>query len=160
MSVVEHRDVYETPETRAETRVASSRIVVSPGQVIACVLGLVLAIVGAIAVARSGVDSSLNVPMVRAAGFNQSAMVGLGELVLGLLLILSALSYEGRGFIVAIGVIMVISGVVIGAAGPTILRDLGTVHGTGWALMVGGIIAIFAGSLGRIVKTRQTVTSI
>jgi hypothetical protein len=160
MSVVEHRDVYETPETHAETRVASSRVVVSPGQVIAGVLGLVLAIVGAIAVARSGVDSTLNVPMVRAAGFNQSAMVGLGELVLGLLLILSALSYEGRGFIVAIGVIMVIGGVVIGAAGPTILRDLGTVHGTGWALMVGGIIAIFAGSLGRIVKTRQTVTSV
>ena len=160
MSVVEHRDVYETPEARAETRVASSRVVVSPGQVIAGVLGLVIAIVGAIAVARSGVDSSLNVPMVRAAGFNQSAMVGLGELVLGLLLILSALSYEGRGFIVAIGVLMVIGGVVIGAAGPTILRDLGTVHGTGWALMVGGIIAIFAGSLGRIVKTRQTVTSV
>jgi hypothetical protein len=160
MSVVEHRDVYETPEVRAETRVASSRIVVSPGQVIAGVLGLVLAIVGAIAVARGGVDSSLNVPMVRAAGFNQSAMVGLGELVLGLLLILAALSYEGRGFIVAIGVLMVIGGVVIGAAGPTILRDLGTVHGTGWALMVGGIIAIFAGSLGRIVKTRQTVTSV
>jgi hypothetical protein len=159
MSVVEHRDVYETPEARAETRVASSRIVVSPGQVIAGVLGLVLAIVGAIAVARSGVDSSLNVPMVRAAGFNQSAMVGLGELVLGLLLILAALSYEGRGFIVAIGVLMVIGGVVVGAAGPTILRDLGTVHGTGWALMVGGIIAIFAGSLGRIVKTRQTVTT-
>ena len=160
MSVVEHRDVYETPEVRAETRVASSRIVVSPGQVIAGVLGLVLAIVGAITVARSGVDSSLNVPMVRAAGFNQSAMVGLGELVLGLLLILAALSYEGRGFIVAIGVLMVIGGVVIGAAGPTILRDLGTVHGTGWALMVGGIIAIFAGSLGRLVKTRQTVTSV
>jgi hypothetical protein len=160
MSVVEHRDVYETPEARTETRVASSRVVVSPGQVIAGVLGLVLAIIGAIAVARSGVDSSLNVPMVRAAGFNQSAMVGLGELALGLLLILSALSYEGRGLIVGIGVVMVIGGVVIGAAGPTILRDLGTVHGTGWALMVGGIIAIVAGSLGRIVRTRQTVKSV
>jgi len=160
MSVVEHRDVYETPEARAETRVASTRIVVSPGQVIASALGLVIAIVGAITVARGGFDSSLNVPMVRAGGFDQSAMVGLAELGLGLLLILGALSYATRGLVVAVGVLMVIGGVIIGAAGPTILRDLGTVHGTGWALMVAGIIAIVAGSLGRMVRTRRTVESV
>jgi hypothetical protein len=157
MSVVEHRDVYEDANSRTETSIATSRIVVSPGQVIAGVLGLVLAIVGVITVARAGIDGTLNVPVVRAGGFDQSAMVGLAELGLGLLLVLGALSYAARGLVVFVGVLMVVGGVLIGAAGPTILNDVGAVHGTGWAIMVCGIIAIVAGSLGRLVKTRSSV---
>lgn len=157
MSVVEHHEVTETGDARTDTKVATTRLVVSPGQVIAGVLGLVIAIIGVIAVARGGIDSSLNVPIVRTAGFDQSAMLGLIELGLGLLLILGALSYAARGLIVGVGVVMVLGGVVLGAGGSTILRDVGTVHGTGWAIMVAGIVAIVAGSLGRIIRTRHSV---
>jgi hypothetical protein len=157
MSVVEHHEVTQTGDMRTDTKVATTRLVVSPGQVIAGVLGLVLAIVGVIAVARGGIDSSLNVPVVRAGGFDQSAMLGAIELGLGLLLILGALSAAARGLIVAVGALMVLGGVFLGAAGPTVLRDVGTVHGTGWAIMVCGIIAIIAGSLGRIVRTRHSI---
>jgi predicted exporter len=52
MSVVEHHDVVETGDTRTDTRVSSSRLVVSPGQVIAGILGLVMAVIGIVAVAR------------------------------------------------------------------------------------------------------------
>ena len=45
MSVVEHHDVVETGDTRTDTRVSSSRLVVSPGQVIAGILGLVMAVI-------------------------------------------------------------------------------------------------------------------
>ena len=86
MTVVEHRDVVETGEARVETRVATSRLVVSPGQVIAGVLGLVVAVIGIMAVSRGGIDGSLNVPMVRTVGLDQSAMLGVAELGLGLLL--------------------------------------------------------------------------
>jgi hypothetical protein len=157
MTVVEHHDVVETGDARTETKVATSRLVVSPGQVIAGVLGLVIAVVGIMAVSRGGIDSSLNVPMVRTAGLDQSAMLGLAELGVGLLLILGALSYAARGLIVGVGVVMVLGGVFLGAAGPTILRDVGTVHGTGWVIMIGGIIAIVAGSLGRLIRTRRSV---
>jgi hypothetical protein len=157
MSVVEHHDVYEDADRRRETSIATSRIVVSPGQVIAGILGLVLAIVGVITAARAGIDGSLNVPIVRSAGFDQSAMVGLAELGLGLLLVLGALSYAARGLVVFVGVVMVVGGVLLGAAGPTLLHDVGAVHGTGWAIMVAGIIAIVAGSLGRLVKTRSSI---
>jgi hypothetical protein len=160
MSVVEHHDVVETGEKRTETKVATTRLVLSPGQVLAGVLGLMIAVIGVMTVARGGIDSSLNQPIVRAAGFDQSAMLGSIELGLGLLLILGALSYAARGLIVAVGVVMVLGGVLLGAAGPTILRDIGTVHGTGWAIMVGGIIAIVAGSLGRIVRTRRSVKTV
>jgi len=157
MSVVEHHDVVETGDTRTDTRVASSRLVVSPGQVIAGVLGLIVAVIGVIAVARGGIDSSMNVPMVRTAGLDQSAMLGAAELGIGLLLILGALSYAARPLIITVGVVMVLGGVLIGAANTTILRDIGTVHGTGWVIMVGGIIAIVAGSLGRMIRTRHSV---
>ena len=159
MSVVEHHDVVETGDTRTDTRVSSSRLVVSPGQVIAGILGLVIAVIGIIAVARGGIDSSMNEPMVKTVGLDQSAMLGAAELGLGLLLILGALNYAARGLIIGIGVVMVLGGVFIGAAGNDILHNLGTVHGTGWVIMVAGIIAIVAGSLGRMIRTRHSVKS-
>ena len=157
MSVVQRHDVVETGDARTDTRVATSRLVVSPGQVIAGVLGLVIAVIGVMTVARGGIDSSLNVPVVRAAGLDQSAMLGAIELGLGLLMLLGALSYAARGLVVGVGVVMVLGGVLLGAAGSTILHDVGTVHGTGWTIMVGGIIAIVAGSLGRLIRTRRTI---
>jgi len=157
MSVVEHHDVVESGDMRTDTKVATSRLVVSPGQVIAGVLGLIIAVIGIMAVARGGIDGSMNVPMVRTAGLDQSAMLGAVELGVGLLLVLGALSYAARGLIIAVGVVMVLGGVFLGAASTTILSDLGTVHGTGWVIMVAGIIAIVAGSLGRMIRTRRSV---
>ena len=160
MSYVEHHDVVEADDFRSETRTATSRVVVSPGQVIAGVLGIFVAIIGVITVSRAGIDSSMNDPIVRAAGFNQSALLGAIEVGLGLLLILGALSYAARGLIIGVGVIMVLGGVFIGAASSDLLRDVGTVHSTGWAIMVAGIIAIVAGSLGRVVRTQRSVKSV
>jgi hypothetical protein len=157
VSLIEQHDVIHNGSTRLETRSASSRLVLSPGQVIAAALGLATAVVGIITLSRAGIDSTLNVPMVQAAGLHQSAMVGMAELVVGLLLILGASSYESRGLVVGLGVVMVLGGVLIGAAGPTILRDLGTVHRTGWVIMVAGVIAIAAGCMGRLIRTRRTV---
>jgi hypothetical protein len=159
MSVVEHHDVVETGDNRTDTRVSSSRLVVSPGQVIAGVLGLVIAVIGIMAVARGGIDSSMNEPMVKTVGLDQSAMLGAAELGVGLLLILGALNYAARGLIIGIGVVMVLGGVFLGAAGTDILHNVGTVHGTGWVIMVAGIIAIVAGSLGRMIRTRHSVKS-
>src|SRR5579863_466928 len=76
MSVVEHHDVVESGDARTDTRVATTRLVVSPGQVIAAVLGLVIATIAIMTVSRAGLDSTLNVPIVRVAGLDQSAMLG------------------------------------------------------------------------------------
>ena len=157
MSIVEHREVVDTGDLRSETRVASSRFVFSPGQILAGILGVVVAVIGIIAVSRGGIDGSLNVPVVSVAGTDQSAMLGLCEFAAGLLLVLGALSYAARWLIAFIGVVMVIGGVVLGAANSTILQDVGTSQGTGWAIMVGGIIAMVAASLGVIIRSRRTV---
>jgi hypothetical protein len=158
--MVEHREVVDTDNVRSETRVASSRFVFSPGQIIAGILGVVVAIIGIIAVSRGGIDGTLNVPVVSVAGTDQSAMLGLAEFAAGLLLVLGAMSYAARGLIAFVGVVMVIGGVVLGSASAEILHDVGTSQGTGWALMVGGIIAIVAASLGVIIRSRRTVEQV
>jgi hypothetical protein len=158
--MVEHREVVDTDNERSETRVASSRFVFSPGQILAGILGVVVAIIGIIAVSRGGIDGTLNVPMVSVAGTDQSAMLGLAEFAAGLLLVLGALSYAARWLIAFVGVVMVIGGVVLGAASAEILHDVGTSQGTGWAIMVGGIIAVVAASLGVIVRSRRTVEQV
>jgi hypothetical protein len=158
--MVEHREVVDTDNVRSETRVASSRFVFSPGQILAGILGVVVAIIGIIAVSRGGIDGTLNVPMVSVAGTDQSAMLGLAEFAAGLLLVLGALSYAARWLIAFVGVVMVIGGVVLGAASAEILHDVGTSQGTGWAIMVGGIIAVVAASLGVIVRSRRTVEQV
>jgi uncharacterized membrane protein len=160
VSMIEHREVVDTGNRRSETRVASSRFVFSPGQIVAGVLGIVVAIIGIIAVSRGSLDSSLNVPVVNVAGTDQSAMLGLAEFAAGLLLILGAMSFAARWLIAFVGVVMVVGGVVLGAAGTTILHDVGTSQGTGWTIMVGGIIALVAASLGRIVRTRRSVEQV
>ena len=155
--MVEHREVVDSGDVRSETRATSSRFVFSPGQIIAGILGLVVAIIGIIAVSRGGIDDSLNVPVVSVAGTDQSAMLGLMEFAAGLLLVLGALSYALRWLVAFVGVVMIVGGVVLGAATADILQDIGTSQGTGWAIMVGGIIAVVAASLGTIIRTRRSV---
>jgi|SoiMethySBSTD1v2_1073268.scaffolds.fasta_scaffold251733_4 hypothetical protein len=155
--MVEHREVVDSGDVRSETRATSSRFVFSPGQIIAGILGLVVAIIGIIAVSRGGIDDSLNVPVVSVAGTDQSAMLGLMEFAAGLLLVLGALSYALRWLVAFVGVVMIVGGVVLGAASADILQDIGTSQGTGWAIMVGGIIAVVAASLGTIIRTRRSV---
>lgn len=160
MTYVERHDVVNAPDRQIDTRVSSARWVISPGQVIAGALGLAMGAIAIITLARAGIDSSMNDPIVRAGAFDQSALVGAIELGLALLLVLGALSYAARGLVAFVGIIMILGGVFLGAAGSTLLHDVGTVHGTGWAIMVAGIVALVAGSLGRIIKTRRSVTSV
>jgi len=160
VSIVEHRDVVETDDLRSETRATSSRFVFSPGQIIAGILGVVVAVIGIIAISRGGIDDSLNVPVVSVAGTDQSAMLGLMEFAAGLLLVLGALSHATRWLIGFVGVIMIVGGVVLGAASADILHDIGTSQGTGWAIMVGGIIAVFAASLGVFIRSSRKVETV
>ena len=159
MTISEHRDIVQAGDVRTETKVSSSRIVWSPGQILTGILGIVTAVIGVIAISRGGIDGSLNTPVVRVAGLEHSALLGLCELGAGLLLVLGALSYATRGLIVAVGVAMQPrdSGFL---RKPTILRDIGTAHRTGWAIMIGGIIAIVAANLGRVIQTRHSVTQV
>src|SRR5688500_13517205 len=103
MTISEHRDIVQTPDARTETKVSTARMVWSPGQVITAILGIVVAIIGIVAMSRGGIDGSLNTPVVRVVDLQHSALLGLFELGAGLVLILGALNFAARGLIVTVG---------------------------------------------------------
>ena len=152
----EHTEYRNESRGADGKRVASSTtMMLSPGSVIAGILGIAVAFLGALAMYRAGLDGTLDRPVVRTGAFNMSAQLGIATFVAGLLLVLGALSYATRGLIIAVGVVMVVGGVVMGSMSAQLLRDVGTTRGTGWAFVVGGVIAVAAASLGRIIRTSK-----
>lgn len=146
MSYLVRREAVVTNTSAQDARVGVSRSLAGLGQAVLAGLGLFLSVVGILAVYRARLDGSLNVPVVRASWFNLSAMVGLAVLALGLVLVLGAASFALRNVGAVVGVIMVVGGVILGAGGRAILRDVGAPQATGWAIMAGGVVALAAWS--------------
>lgn len=139
---IHHHERVDTPTGSAERVVEARRF--SPGQVIGGVCGIIMTIVGVVAVINSGVDSSLNEPLANSFGLEQSAAVGIAEIVLGLLILVGASTLAYRGAMGFFGAISLIAGVVIVAASATILGDIGSDRGTGWFGVIIGAVVIAA----------------
>ena len=142
-----HREIH-TPTTVTRSRMSVLRI----GQVLGALVGIVFVVIGALAVARSGIDSSLNEPVVQVLGYSQSAAIGLIELVLGLILLLGSLTVWDRGLAAFAGVLMFVGGLILGSSSQKLLHDLGTDQATGWLIMIGGIVAVVASLLPSFTK--------
>lgn len=155
MRVFHHDEVANTSNGAVnETRIRRSRLSFSPGQIVGGLVGVVTTLIGVIAVTRSGIDGTLNVPVVRVLGLNQSAMVGIAEVVLGLLLIAGAASAWDRALMGFIGGVMFIAGIIIAAASIKLLGDLGTDHTTGWTMLIGGVVAMVGAMMPTLVTDR------
>lgn len=76
----------------SETVLTSRTSGFTPGALVAGVVAIGLCLIGGITAARAGIDSSLDQPVVEVAGYTATALLGLIELVFGLLLLTSALS--------------------------------------------------------------------
>ena len=86
-AVVDQTDVAEST-----TRRTTSTRTFSIPAVVAGLAAIALIVVGAVAVARTDLDSSLSEPVVDVAGFAHNATLGIVEIVAGLLLLLAAVS--------------------------------------------------------------------
>ena len=141
-----HRHEHQVVGTQdgyvAESVESRSRFAMSPGQLLGGGVGLVTTVIGVIAVTRGGIDTSLNVPVHMVAGLHQSAMVGVAEIILGLLLVAGAASAWDRALLGFVGGLMFVGGIIVAAASIRMLGDLGTDHATGWTMLIGGVIAM------------------
>jgi hypothetical protein len=145
MAVFKQRVVVDTPQ-RQSTAV-SRRFTFSPGQILGGIVGLVLVLFGILAVTRTGIDSTLNVPLTDVFGLTQSAAIGLIEVGAGLLLILGAANAEFRPLTGVVGVLLFIGGLIVAAGTGSLLRDLGTTNDTGWFALIMGAVAVLAAAL-------------
>lgn len=157
MAAYQNRDVVETPDGATSSVTVARHF--SPGQILGGLAGAVLLIVGIIAVTTNGIDSSLNQPVSKVMGLSQSSLIGLIEIGLGLLLVLSAASLAMRGLMGAIGALTLVGGIVVAAAGTKLSLDLGAEHGTGWFMVVIGAIAVLGSMMPSIMRTDRRVES-
>jgi hypothetical protein len=159
MSVYErHDESIDTPDGAVAKSTKASRWELGPGQIIAGITGLIFVGFGVLAITRAGIDSTLNEPTVNSGGFVQSAWVGIGEVLAGLLLLAGAANARNRSILGATGGAMFIAGLVIAAGSPQILVDIGTQHRSGWLLLIGGVIAMVAAILPVMVHSARKVS--
>ena len=88
----------------SETVLTSRTTGFTPGAIVAGVVAIGLLVLGGITVARAGLDSSLDQPVVEVAGYTATALLGLIELVFGVLLLTAALS-RANSFILFLGIV-------------------------------------------------------
>lgn len=128
----------------------------SPGCVVGGVAGLALVVTGLVTILRARVDATLDTPTVVVFGMTQSAAVGLIELVLGGLVVLSATSEATRPFMGGLGLLAIVGGIVGVAASETIQDDLGYTPGSAWFLAACGLVAVIGSAMGaQFIQSRQ-----
>lgn len=152
-----HDEVVDTPTGGMVESTRTSQFAIGPGQILGGVAGVVFTVFGVLAITRAGIDSTLNVPVVNVAGFEQSAALGIGEVVVGLLLIAGAVSVRNRTLMGAVGGLMFIAGIVIAAASDQLLADIGSDQRSGWLLLAGGVVAMVAAALPVMVHSAHRV---
>ncbi len=130
---------------------------INPGRIVGGLVGLVLAIVGVVTIAKTGIDSSLDRPVEEVLGMKQSAVVGLAEFAIGLLIILGAASEATRSLIGVMGVLALIAGVLGAASSESLQSDNGMSDGAGWFLAICGAIVLAASLVGTYVYGRREV---
>jgi hypothetical protein len=137
------RDERTVTDDRSQVRERVSTF--APGQIVSLVGGLVLVIVGLIALLRAGIDGSLDDPVVSVMGWDHSAWLGVVEVGVGVLLMVAGSGAAGRPLSILIGVLMVVAGVLILAEERARPEELGIEREFGWPVAIfGGVVALAA----------------
>jgi hypothetical protein len=163
--VVAQPHVVAQPQVVAQPHVVESRRVVrrswarySVSQIVQGACALFLLILGGVTVGRAGFGDDIGTHTVEVLGITTTAMIGLVELFVGLLLLCAALAPEGRGFGGFIGVLLFVGGIIIAAGSDEMLNDLHTEAALGWVGIILGALSMLAAVLPIfLVDRRSTV---
>lgn len=145
---VDERDRVSTADER-EARPVTRRHVrrertyggFHPGNVLAVLGGAALAVIGAVALIRTGVDGSWDTPTETVLGIDHTALLGGIEVAAGVLLMLLGLSR--RRILALIGAVVVAAGAAIAAIEPGPLESDYALE-TWWAWVVAAGAAVVA----------------
>jgi hypothetical protein len=148
---------YET--ARRHRRVAVGRSNFTFGQAVAGILGLVLVIVGGVAIARVGFDSLIG-DTTTVIGIGHTLLLGLIDLVVGVLFLGAASSVYGvRGTLITLGGLALAFGAIVAIEPDPFVEYLGDGGPVGVAYAVVGLISLLAGLATRtFVREESTYT--
>jgi len=145
---VEHRSVLWAPW--------------SPAQAVALIIGVFYLILGAVALAASGGNTSgfAANPHVTALGFHQTPVLGIIEIAFGLFMVMAgAIPGAGRGTMAFLGTLALAFGIIVLAAYASMYNTLGTDNADGWLYLITGIITLIAGMVAPVFlgRSRESV---
>ncbi len=147
----DHVVVAPLEPVATERRVVTRRVV-SPASVVAVIGAVALGVVGAVAVARAGLDAPLDDPVVEVAGATHTALLGLIELGVAAVLLVSGLT-RSRGAILFVSILGGAAALVaaiepsVGDGALAIERSFAIVLAIGFAVIA--LVAAFAPSMRR-----------
>jgi len=119
------------------------------------VIGLVMTIVGLLAVTRAGVDGPMSSPVVKVVGFTHTATLGMIEAAMGIILLICAAA-TSRAASIFFGLVLGI-GALIGALQTSSFdHSLALESGMAWLAVVGAIAIVLASFLIPRVVRRST----
>jgi hypothetical protein len=124
------------------------------------IVGVVLMIIGLIAVTRAGVDGPMSQPVVKVLGFTHTATLGAIEAAIGALLLICA-AMTSRGGATFFGVILGIGGIVGAAQTVSFRRSLAIQPGFAWlCVFAAAVVVLVSLLLPRIATHTSRVESI
>jgi hypothetical protein len=127
----------------------------SVSQVIHGLCGVVLLMLGALAIAQGGFDGTASQQTSEVLGIDMTTVLGLVVVAAGLLLVIAALTPSGRPFGGFVGVLITVGGVVVAFGSDELLADLHTERTLGWLAIVLGVISVVAAFLPEQSSLRQ-----
>lgn len=143
---VRGRDIREERPARparsrdeTETTVETVRQRWDIGSLLAVASGVALILIGAVALVRTGVDTSWYDPVVRVASIDHTALLGAVEVGVGALLVLAGLA-GARTFAALIALLAGVGAALVAIEPDLVDRELALERGWAIALAVGGIL--------------------
>jgi hypothetical protein len=118
----------------------------APDAVITAAVGLVLLVVGLIAVVRAGLQSPLSDPVVSVLGFNHTATLGLAEVAIGLCLVASGAA-RSRSAAMFFGLVLGVAGLVGAVQTSSFRNSLALESAMAWLAVVAAAVVVLAALL-------------
>ena len=129
----------------AVTPAASQRVVttrrIDPASVLAVVVAVALGVVGAVAVARAGLEGPMDDPIVEVAGFTHTAILGFVEIGMAVVLVWAGLSRD-RGALLFVSILFGAASLVA-AIEPSVGGDALAIE-QAWAVLLVFVFALIA----------------
>ena len=128
---------------------------------VSLIVGAVLAVIGGVALARTGINfADLDAARAQVMGLEHTPLLGLAELIIGLVLIgAAAAGGAPRGTMTFVGGVLVLFGIIVAIEPSAFNRALGTSSGHGWFWTILGSILLVAALVSPVVfdSGRRTV---
>lgn len=129
----------------------------APDVLVAGIVGLVVLVVGLIAVTRGGFQGAMSDPVVSVAGFTHTTALGMIEIAIGVCLLLASAS-RSRSGATFFGIVLGIAGFVGAVQTKSFEKSLALESAMAWLAVVAGLVVVIAAlMIPRFVKESTTV---